>query len=100
MLQLNATIKVVRNGVIQERALLKVWELNGLRREVKVLCRASAATDRLPWAGLLDALGGLQITSARVPSENKGVRLTFVYPRTWRYLKDGLGSPCLVNAAK
>jgi hypothetical protein len=47
---LYSTIKIVRDSVVEERALLEVWEVDGLCREVKVLSRALAATDRLPRA--------------------------------------------------
>ena len=49
-ISLSPAIKIVRKSVIQERALLEIGEVNRLRREVKVLRRALAAADRLPWA--------------------------------------------------
>ena len=49
-IQLSPTIKIVRKGVVQERALLEVREVDRLRREVEVLRRALAAADRLPRA--------------------------------------------------
>jgi hypothetical protein len=49
-LHLSPTVKIVRQGVVQERALLEVREVDRLCREVKVLSRALAATDRFPWA--------------------------------------------------
>jgi hypothetical protein len=49
-LHLSAAIKIVRQSVVQERALLEIREINRLRREVKVLGRALVAANRLPRA--------------------------------------------------
>jgi hypothetical protein len=49
-IHLQSAIEIVRDGVVQERALLKVRELDGLRRVVKVFSRTCAATNRLPRA--------------------------------------------------
>lgn len=49
-IQLSPAIKIVRKRVVQECALLKIREINCLRREIQVLRWALAAADRLPWA--------------------------------------------------
>ena len=49
-IQLSPAIKIVRKSVVQERALLEIGKINGLRREVEVLRWALATADRLPWA--------------------------------------------------
>lgn len=51
-------VKIVADGVVQERTLRHVWELHGGCWEVQLFTRTVLTVDRQPWAAFLDA-GGL-----------------------------------------
>jgi hypothetical protein len=106
-INLQPTIKIIRQGVVQESTLLQIRETDGLSRPVEILRRTTAVTNRKPWARLLNTLCSLRKTSVstivhktRKTRPKQVVKLTFKYPRTCKYLIDGFGFPDLVKAAK
>lgn len=56
--RLRTSVKVIADGIIQERALRHIWKLHGGRREVQHFTRTVLTVDRYPWAAFLDS-GGL-----------------------------------------
>ena len=58
------SVKVVADGVVQERTLWHVWKLHGGCWEVQHFTRTVLTVDRQPWAALLDAGGLLYILLA------------------------------------
>lgn len=74
-LKLQPTVQVVRNGVVEESALLKIREVNRLRRPVEVFRRTLLIADRKPRASLSDTFSRLGILLAKVTYQPKALVL-------------------------